>query len=167
MFLGKRNHGARRAGLTTFGLALGLTAGAAFAQCDAARVDLRGDWGQARFRVEIADDAAERAQGLMFRESLSPSAGMLFLYPKPHRAQFWMRNTLIPLDMIFIGPEGRVLRVHENARPLDETVIDGGPGVIAVLEIAGGMAARLGIAPGSQIRHPAFGADALWPCAAP
>lgn len=158
--MGKR--GRAVAGLTLWaGLAL---AGAAAAQCAEGRVDLRGDWGSAGFAVEIADDEAERAQGLMHRETLPASTGMLFVYPRPQRVAFWMENTLIPLDMIFLGPRGRVLKVHENARPLDRTPIDGGDGVFAVLEINGGLAGRLGIVPGSEMRHPAFGADAAWPC---
>ncbi|MGC9417924.1 MAG: DUF192 domain-containing protein [Rhodovulum sp.] len=139
-------------------------AGRAGAQCAEGVVDLRGDWGSARFAVEIADDEAERAQGLMDRESMPTSSGMLFVYPRPQRVAFWMENTLIPLDMIFLGPRGRVLKVHANARPLDRTPIDGGQGVFAVLEINGGLAKRLGIGPGTEMRHPAFGADAAWPC---
>ena len=100
----------------------------------------------------------------MNRPSLAPFSGMLFVFPEPVRARFWMKNTLIPLDMLFAGPDGVVRRVHENARPMDETVIDGGDGVKLVLEIAGGMAARLGIGPGTQLRHPAVGPGAAWPC---
>ncbi|TCO72451.1 hypothetical protein EV655_104138 [Rhodovulum euryhalinum] len=150
-------------GLAGLILALGF-AGTAVAQCAEGQVDLRGDWGSARFAVEIADDDAERAQGLMHRTSMPASAGMLFVYDRPQRVAFWMENTLIPLDMIFLGPRGRVLKVHENARPRDRTPIDGGEGVLAVLEINGGLARRLGIGPGSELRHPAFGPDAVWPC---
>lgn len=146
--------------------ALWLGAGAA-AACAPEVAELRGPWGEARFSVEIADDPAERAQGLMHRESLGASRGMLFLYDRPHRATFWMRDTLIPLDMIFLDARGRVTRVYENAQPLDETTIDGGPGVVAVLEINGGLARRIGIAEGSEMRHPFFGKQASWPCAAP
>lgn len=139
--------------------------GAAAAACRDDTVRLRGDFGEARFRVEIADDAAERSRGLMHRESLSRGAGMLFIYPFPRRASFWMRNTLIPLDMIFIDRTGTVTRVHSNAVPLDETAIDGGPNVLAVLEINGGMAQAMGIAPGVRIQHPAMPqTPALWPC---
>lgn len=141
--------------------------GPAAALCSDTEVDLRGDWGQARFTVELADDAQERAQGLMFRDQMAMGHGMLFLYPQAHHARFWMRNTYIPLDMIFVDPSGRVTHVHENARPLDETVIDGGPGVVAVLEINGGLARRFGIGVGTELRHPSFGPDALWPCPAP
>ncbi|TCP42260.1 DUF192 domain-containing protein [Rhodovulum marinum] len=159
--MGKRGIGVFAGLILWAGLAL---AGPAFGQCAEGRVDLRGAWGSARFAVEIADDEAERARGLMYRESMPVSSGMLFVYPHPQRVAFWMENTLIPLDMIFVGPRGRVLRVHSNARPLDRTPIDGGEGVLAVLEINGGLAARLGIVPGSELRHPAFGPDAAWPC---
>jgi uncharacterized membrane protein (UPF0127 family) len=142
-----------------------LLPGAAEAACRPDTVELRGPWGQARFAVELADDPAERARGLMFRESLPQSSGMLFVYEAPQRATFWMKNTLIPLDMVFLDPSGRVLGVHAMARPGDETIIDGGPGVLGVLEINGGLAARLGIAEGSELRHPAFAAGpAAWPC---
>ena len=119
----------------------------------------------ARFSVEVADDADERSRGLMFREALARSAGMLFLYERPQHAVFWMRNTLIPLDMVFADASGTVTRVHEGAVPGDETGIDGGPAVAAVLEINGGLARRLGIAPGAVMRHPGLASpQAAWPC---
>ncbi|MEZ5911887.1 MAG: DUF192 domain-containing protein [Paracoccaceae bacterium] len=137
----------------------------AWAGCTADALDLRGDWGQARFSVEIADDAVERGRGLMFRESMPAMAGMLFVYERPQRASFWMKNTLIPLDMIFFDETGTVTRVHDHAVPGDLTPIDGGEGVALVLELNAGMAARLKIAPGSQLRHPAVDpAKAAWPC---
>lgn len=135
----------------------------ASAACSPDQLDLRWDGGQARFSVEVADDEAERAKGLMFRETMPTSAGMLFVYPSPRQATFWMKNTLIPLDMIFADSKGRVTRVHSNAIPQDETVIDGGPGVRYVLEINGGLAKRLGISEGAELRHPTI-ADAEWPC---
>jgi uncharacterized membrane protein (UPF0127 family) len=142
-----------------------IAAGGVSAACSESAVDLRGDWGSARFTVEVADDAAERAQGLMNRPSMPRSAGMLFLYEAPQRATFWMRNTLIPLDMIFMDPTGTVTRIHENAVPLDETTIDGGPGVQAVLEINGGLARAIGIDVGSELRHPGLDQSvAAWPC---
>lgn len=140
----------------------------ALAACAPDRVSVRGAWGAIEFRVEIADTDTERARGLMHRESLPRMSGMLFLYERAGRLAFWMRNTLIPLDMIFIDPEGRVAHVHSNAVPLDETPIDGGPGNIAVLEINGGLARRLGIGPGDEIRHPGMDqTQAAWPCNAP
>ncbi len=146
-------------------IAMFVMAGPLHAACRADAVDLRGGFGQARFAVEVADTAAARAKGLMFRESLARSAGMLFVYPGPQRVSFWMKNTLIPLDMIFADAAGRVTRVHAMAVPGDLTPIDGGEGVVAVLEINGGLARQLGIAPGAELRHPALDQDtAVWPC---
>lgn len=138
----------------------------ASAACRDDTVELRNPAGSVvRFTVEVADDAAERAQGLMHRPSMPRGAGMLFVYERPQRAVFWMKNTLIPLDMIFADPSGTVTHVHANAVPLDETGIDGGPGVQFVLEINGGLAGRLGIAPGTVMRHPSIAdATAAWPC---
>lgn len=135
------------------------------AACSPDTVELRGPAGAARFHVELADEPAEQAKGLMFREKMAASAGMLFVFPAPKHASFWMKNTLIPLDMIFVDAAGRVTRVHAGAVPGDETPIDGGDGVAMVLEINGGLAARMGIAPGAELRHPAVDqALAAWPC---
>lgn len=140
-------------------------AGAAAGECRADRIELRGDWGRAAFSVEVADTMESRSRGLMYRERLARGAGMLFVYERPQRVFFWMKNTLIPLDMIFMDARGVVTRVHENARPRDETPVDGGEGVRFVLEINGGLARQLGIGPGSEARHPAIGDDkAAWPC---
>lgn len=154
---------ARPSAKPTDGAVLRVAQGGADA-CRADRVSLRGPWGRARFDVELADDDASRAKGLMNRPEMPRRAGMLFIYPRPQRASFWMRNTLIPLDMIFADREGRVTKVHSNAIPLDETMIDGGRNVRFVLEINGGLAERYGIAPGTLLRHPAIGPSAAWPC---
>ncbi len=135
-----------------------------FAACAENRVDVRGDWGLARFTVEVADDDKERSAGLMFRRTMSAGAGMLFVYDGPQRTAFWMKNTLIPLDMIFMDETGTVTKVHENAVPLDETAIPGGDRVQYVLEIGGGLAGKIGIDEGSILRHPAIGPVAAWPC---
>jgi len=135
-----------------------------WAVCADDKVTVLGDWGQANFTVQIADDAQERAQGLMFVESMPTLSGMLFVYERPQTVSFWMKNTLIPLDLLFASPEGEVLRVHENAIPGDLTPIPGGDGVQMVLEINGGLAARLGISQGDVMQHPSFGADAILPC---
>ncbi len=147
-------------------LSLAVPAGAV-AACRADQVELRlAGGGAARFSIEVADDAAEAAQGLMFRETLPSSAGMLFVYPSARRASFWMENTLIPLDMVFADAAGTVTKVHAEAVPLDRTPIDGGEGVQFVLEINGGLAAALGIGPGAVLRHPGIDqARAAWPCA--
>lgn len=135
-------------------------------ECSPNSVDLRGDWGQAHFSVEIADDSAEQARGLMFRERLAASAGMLFVYKTPFHAIFWMQNVPIPLDLVFLDQSGVVTRIAHNARPFDESRIDGGENILMILEINGGMADSLGITPGTQLRHPAFDSSiAAWPCA--
>lgn len=136
--------------------------------CAENRLDIRGAFGTARFTVEIADQPAEQTRGLMFREKLASSAGMLFVYPAPGAPTFWMKNTLIPLDMLFITPDGTIASVHPEAVPGDLTGISGGSGILAVLEIRGGLAQALGIEPGDAVRHPAFdGPGAAWSCAAP
>jgi uncharacterized protein len=146
-------------------LALALAGSPAAAECSAGTVELRGPDGQARFNVELADTAGERARGLMFRESMPSSAGMLFVYERPGRTSFWMKNTLMPLDIIFADERGVVTRVHENAKPMDTTSLDGGSGVKLALEINGGLAGRLGIGPGTELRHPSLDpAIAAWPC---
>jgi uncharacterized protein len=154
------------------GARLGLTLaillpGAAWADaaCAPGRVDIRWQDGRENFVVEVADDAAERAQGLMFREAMPLSDGMLFVYDSPRRPSFWMKNTLIPLDMVFADATGTVTRVHANAVPGDLSPVDGGNGVMFVLEINGGLAEKLGIAPGAVLRHPSIpAAIAAWPC---
>ena len=140
-----------------------VSAGLASAACSDNAVMVRGDFGQARFTVEVADDAQERSQGLMHRESMAQSSGMLFLYERTAELSFWMRNTLIELDMLFIDEKGVVQHIHHRAQPLDETPIPGGRG-IAVLEINGGLAKRMGIEVGSEIQHSYFGANAAWSC---
>lgn len=139
---------------------------AASANCTADQVDVKlASGGHVRFSVEVADDPAERAKGLMFRENMARSTGMLFLYERPQHAVFWMKNTLIPLDMVFADATGRVTHVHANAIPHDETGIDGGTDILAVLEINGGLAKKLGITAGAVIRHPYLEqSTAVWAC---
>ena len=144
--------------------AFGCFAGQLWAECSDTRVSLRGDWGTASFSVEIADDDAERAQGLMHRTSMPKSHGMLFVYEEEQpRVSFWMRNTLIPLDLLYIDTDGIVQEIH-TALPLDETPIPSSGPRLAVLEINGGLARAMGMTAGTQIQHPAFGADAAWSC---
>jgi hypothetical protein len=152
-------------GWLTAGL-LFLGGAAARAECRDDQIELRGPAGAvARFSVEVADDAGERAQGLMFRDSMPAGAGMLFAYEKAGPVAFWMKNTRIPLDMVFADAAGTVVHVHENAIPLDERPIPGGDGIQYVLEINGGLAGALGIAPGTVMRHPAIAQDgAAWVC---
>lgn len=112
--------------------------------------------GRVKLRVEVADDDAERARGLMFRKALAPDEGMLFDFKTPRPVAFWMKNTLIPLDMIFIRQDGTILSIASNTVPHDETPVPSGGPVVGVLEIAGGRAAQLGLSPGDKVHHRIF-----------
>jgi len=161
---GRTLRGSGLRGLVLAALLAAVLPAAAGAACAPDKVDLRGPWGQAHFTVEIADTPRERSRGLMHREAMPRGAGMLFVYDRPQAVSFWMRNTLIPLDLIFADATGTVARVHDNAVPLDATAIPGGDGIQFVLEINGGLADTFGIAPGTELRHPAIGTAAAWPC---
>jgi hypothetical protein len=113
--------------------------------------------GSHRFKVELAETPAQMTQGLMFRTSLAPDAGMLFDYKEPTAATMWMRNTLIPLDMLFVDAQGRIVNIHQRAVPQSLDVIAAAAPVRAVIELNGGTASRLGIAPGDRVVHPIFG----------
>jgi uncharacterized membrane protein (UPF0127 family) len=141
-----------------------LAAPALGAECSPDRVTVLGDFGQASFAVQVADDSGERAQGLMNVEEMGTLEGMLFVYDEPGSPAFWMENTLIPLDMLFAAPDGTISRIHENAVPLDRTPIPAATGVQFVLEVNGGVAGRLGIEVGDVLQHPAVGPDAAAPC---
>jgi uncharacterized membrane protein (UPF0127 family) len=107
--------------------------------------------GAKRFQVEIADTDATREYGLMYRKSLPPNGGMLFDFKVPQPVAFWMKNTLIPLDMLFIASDGRVISIVRNATPMSETPIPSGGAVLGVLEIRGGRAAEIGAEPGDRV----------------
>jgi uncharacterized membrane protein (UPF0127 family) len=150
-------------GLAVFFMSAAGSAGAD--TCLDTQVDLRGSWGQVRFQVELADEPEERQQGLMFRREMASTAGMLFAYDREQPVVFWMRNTYLPLDLIFADGAGVVQHVHADAVPLDETLIPGGEAIQYVLEINAGLAARYGISPGTELRHPAIAPDlAAWRC---
>jgi uncharacterized membrane protein (UPF0127 family) len=106
------------------------------------------------FQVEVARTPAEQARGLMYRPALAPDAGMLFLFDPPERAAFWMKNTYIPLDMLFIRGDGTIARIAANTTPLSLAPVDAGETVVAVLEIAGGRAAGSGIRAGDRVSWP-------------
>ncbi|MBM3567610.1 MAG: DUF192 domain-containing protein [Alphaproteobacteria bacterium] len=127
-------------------------------------------WGQAReplvietgsakhaFQVEFAATPEQKSRGLMFRERMAPDHGMLFDFRPGQHVAMWMRNTLIPLDMLFILSDGRIRNIHKRAVPHSEATIASDGAVAAVLEINGGAADRLGIAPGDLVRHRLFG----------
>ena len=112
--------------------------------------------GEHGFTVEIADTPARQAQGLMFRQTLAEDAGMLFVYPHEQAISMWMKNTLIPLDMLFIAGDGRIHSIAEGAVPHDLTPIRSDGPVRAVLEVPAGTAARLGVKPGDRVVHSTF-----------
>ena len=109
------------------------------------------------FEVELALDDAHRSQGLMFRKQLGPYEGMLFDFLQEMPVSFWMKNTLIPLDMLFIAADGTIKHIHANAVPMTTDAIPSQYPVRAVLEINGGSAALLGIKPGDKVKHAIFG----------
>jgi uncharacterized membrane protein (UPF0127 family) len=106
-----------------------------------------------KFEVEIVTTPETRAQGLMFRKSLAANGGMLFIYPGEQPVSFWMKNTLIPLDMLFVRADGSIAHIAHNAIPHDETPIDSGAAVKAVLEVNGGTANALGIKEGDRVEY--------------
>ncbi|MDN5568319.1 MAG: DUF192 domain-containing protein [Paracoccus sp. (in: a-proteobacteria)] len=129
------------------------------------------DSDQLSFRIEVADTPDARAQGLMYRKQVPANTGMLFIYERPQPVSFWMRNTLVPLDMIFLDQAGVIRHIHPNARPLDESPVPGAaigdphPERLMVLEIAGGEADRLGLKEGQSLAHPAINPkNAAFPC---
>ena len=109
-----------------------------------------------RFDVELAESAEQHARGLMCRESMPIEAGMLFVYPNERPVAMWMQNTLIPLDMLIIAGDGRIVKVHERATPLSTATIASEHPVRAVLELNGGTAARFGIRAGDRVVHSAY-----------
>ncbi len=162
----------RRAVLSILGAALGvgLSVTAVFAEttCRSDTVHLRGDWGTARFTVEVANNARDRARGLMGRPSMPMGSGMLFVYHRTGPLAFWMRNTLIPLDIIYMDETGTVVDIAHNAKPLDETALPSKKPGRYVLEINGGLARALGIQAGTELRHPAvLQHTAAWSCREP
>lgn len=111
--------------------------------------------GRVRLLVEMADTPRQQEIGMMCRRALAPDRGMLFDLRRPRETAFWMHNTLIPLDMVFIGADGLVFSIA-SARPRDDTPVPAGGPVRAVLEIPGGRAAQLGLLPGDRVRHRIF-----------
>lgn len=109
-----------------------------------------------RFDVEIADTPQERQRGLMDHEELARGSGMLFDFKEPQRVTFWMKDTEIPLDMLFIDANGRIVKIHRDAEPMSRKTIPSGRPVLAVLEVRAGTAARLNIQEGDRVLHPIF-----------
>ena len=138
-----------------FSLLLALSAGQAVpAERSVLEIVTKG--GVHTFSVELVDNDADRAKGLMYRKSLPEGTGMLFDFHREQDVSFWMQNTYIPLDMIFIRADGRIHRIAENTVPLSlEQVPSRGP-VRGVLEVIAGTSRKLGIAPGDRVAHPIF-----------
>ncbi len=122
-----------------------------------ASLTIVGAAGRHRFNVELAETPAQMEQGLMFRKELAPDSGMLFDFKQPTVATMWMHNTLIPLDMLFVDANGRIVNIHERAVPQSDAIIAAAAPVRAVIELNGGTAARLGIKPGDRVLYPIFG----------
>jgi uncharacterized membrane protein (UPF0127 family) len=113
--------------------------------------------GRHNFAVEVATTPEQMEQGLMFRRSMAPDAGMIFDFKTPSMATMWMKNTLIPLDMLFVDAQGRIVNIHERAVPGSLDMIAAAAPVRVVVELNGGTAARLGIRPGDRVLFPIFG----------
>jgi uncharacterized protein len=121
-----------------------------------ATIEIVSKTGVHAFAVELATNDAERERGLMFRKELPEGRGMLFDFVEERPVAFWMHNTYIPLDMIFIRADGSILHIAENAEPLSDRLIPSGGAVRAVLEVIAGTARKLGIAPGDRVEGSIF-----------
>ena len=137
--------------------ALVLPAPAALAELETSPLTIESANGAHAFTVEIADEPEEITTGLMNRESMDPDAGMLFDFGQPREAAMWMKNTLIPLDMLFMDPQGKVIAIARETVPGSLRTITPGVPVKSVLELNGGRAEELGIEPGDEVIHPIFG----------
>jgi uncharacterized protein len=140
---------------TAFFLFFGMVAGPIWA-AELKTLEITSKSGVHVFSVEIADTDASREKGLMFRKSLPEGQGMLFDFHEEQPVGFWMQNTYIPLDMIFIRGDGSILRIAENTEPLSTRIIPSGGPVRAVLELIGGSARKFGIAPGDKVAFSIF-----------
>jgi uncharacterized membrane protein (UPF0127 family) len=143
--------------LSLFALAVALViAGERSDAADKSILEIASKTGVHSFSVEVVDNDADRAKGLMFRRSLPEGTGMLFDFKTEQDVAFWMQNTYIPLDMIFIRGDGRILRIAENTEPMSTKQVPSGGKVLAVLEVIAGTARKLGIATGDRVAHPIF-----------
>ncbi len=147
-----------RLSVPSLALALLAAASAAAQTPQAENLEIRTATGAVLpFRVELADEESERAVGLMHRHKLAEDAGMLFLFERDQTVSMWMKNTYIPLDMLFLSRDGEVVGIAERTVPHSLEVISSPRPVGGVLELNGGTAARLGIKPGDRAFHPALG----------
>jgi uncharacterized membrane protein (UPF0127 family) len=135
-------------------LTLGIFAQATALAAGTGTLVLKTESGDHNFNIELATTNEERALGLMFRRSLPAGGGMLFLYDRPQSAAMWMKNTLIPLDMVFISPDGTVHRIEQNAEPHSTALIPSEGPVVGVLELNGGEAAKIRLKRGDKVLYP-------------
>lgn len=112
--------------------------------------------GRRAFKVEVMRNDAQRAKGLMYRRSMAADHGMLFDFERPLPVNMWMKNTYLPLDMVFIRSDGSIARIAADTEPLSTQIIPSGEPVLSVLELNAGTAAKLGIRPGDRVEHPLF-----------
>lgn len=155
--MGKRRNG------TILGLIAALTAGQGVA-CPQDKIDIRTSAGViSTYSIEIADDAAERAKGLMFREEMALDHGMYFVYPSGRPVAFWMKNTPLPLDIIYINERGIICSIAADTTPYSEEALPSGCAAQTVLELNAGEAEAAGIRVGAPVRHPAVARPA-WKC---
>ncbi|WP_288584147.1 DUF192 domain-containing protein [uncultured Methylobacterium sp.] len=142
--------------LAAFLLFLALVPSAALADGPFEPLTIASRSGRHAFQVEVMRDDAGRAQGLMFRRTMAPDRGMLFDFERMEPVTMWMKNTYLPLDMLFIRADGTVARIAADTEPLSTRTIASGEPVLGVLELNAGTAARLGIHPGDKVEHPLF-----------
>ena len=140
--------------------ALGQHVPVLFANLPRAEIQVITVSGSHDFKVWIADTEPSRERGLMFVKSLPADHGMLFLFDRPHFASFWMKNTYLSLDIVFIGPDGKVVNIARDAEPLSLTTIESDAPVTGVLELIAGTAAKIGLAAGDRVLHPALAVPA-------
>lgn len=140
--------------LVVFGLCLAVTG--AQAKPALSELTIHTSSGPVPFNVELANTPSQRAKGLMFRQNLPARQGMLFDFEREHEILMWMKNTPIPLDMIFMNGAGHIVSIVENTKPFSLDIIESGKKACAVLEVNAGSAAKFGIRVGNRVEHPLF-----------
>jgi uncharacterized protein len=148
--------GIRLAAAFAFVLLLAASVGVTAQGAEPDSLEIVTSTGRHPFQIEIANNDATRERGLMDRRYMAADHGMLFEFDREAPVAFWMKNTYIPLDMIFIAPSGLVTHIVANAEPLSERVIPSGGPCVAVLELNGGTAASIGLKVGDKVHHPFF-----------
>ena len=142
--------------LALFGLLLGHATAQDAASGPTELLSIVGRQGRHVFAVEVMRTDADRSRGLMYRRTMAPDHGMLFDFQASAPVAMWMKNTYLPLDMLFIRPDGSIARIATNTEPLSTKVIPSGEPVVAVLELNAGVTAKLGIKAGDQVDHTMF-----------